>query len=222
MMFTHNWITIMMHGRWSSVISPVTCHFWPTHIQSHLLYWSWSISPHWLGRGLLIERQGTPWPFTSLTCSSFHLPIIFPSSLSSPLTPVSPCSLGNYIRRFTVYHQHLQGKIRVCECELICVQAGLVVVCIHIHFRKSVWVVKDSDSLQAVLDKEWTTKAIVETIFSLPLILELCGQAGSGRGRGRGDEDQFPCRISSSAVFLIPTYCIEEEEEENETKQEKA
>lgn len=91
--------------------------------------------------------------------------------------------------------------------------------CLYTHaLSLSVWVVKDSDSLQAVLDKEWTTKAIVETIFSPPLSpLELCGQASSGRG----DEDQFPCRATSSAVFLMPTYCIEEEEE-NETDQEKA
>ncbi len=31
---------------------------------------------------------------------------------------------------------------------------------------KAVWVVKDSDSLQVVLDKERITKATVETIFS--------------------------------------------------------
>lgn len=69
------------------------------------------------------------------------------------------------------------------------------------------------DSLQVVLDEEVTTKAAVEEIFSPSLsLLELCGQVGSSRG----DEDQFPCRATNSAVFLMPTYYIEEVSEDKD------
>lgn len=40
-----------------------------------------------------------------------------------------------------------------------------VIACLY-TLLKAAWVVKDCDSLQVALDKEWTTKAAVETIFS--------------------------------------------------------
>lgn len=174
-----------------------------TQILTHLLYWS---LPQWLS--LTCQRVINWKAEDTLTFHVFdlllpppphHLPFFI---LFGPLTTVSPLwGLGREI-----YCISSAFKGNVCEQAHVCPS---VCDCLFVHtLLKAAWVAKDSDSLQGVLDKEWTTKKAVETIFSLPP-LELCGQAGSSRG----DEDQFPCRAMSSAVFLMPTYYIKEEEE---------
>ena len=136
-------------------------------------------------------------PPPSSSSSSFLHP---PRPSRPPCNPDSPgIRSGDLLHLIIIYRVM---RVRALVLSLVCTHTLL----------KAAWAVKDCDSLQVVLDKECKTEAAVETIFPPPLSLpplELCGQAGSSRGDG----DQFPCRATSSAVFLMPTYCIEEEEE---------